>query len=56
MTRTACRTDVAPVKTARTEALSAVCDSVSVSLFWCPEGVGVRAVNERKKSNDQDVV
>ena len=48
-----CGTDVAPVGTARTEVSSAVCDIISSSLLWCPEGVGVRAVDERKKLSDQ---
>ena len=43
-------------QTARAEASSAVCDSVSASFLWCPEDVGTRAVGERKKSSDQNSV
>ena len=51
-----CRTGIAPVGTASAETSSAVCDSVSAGLFWCPEGASARAIGERKKSNDRNFV
>lgn len=51
-----CRTDIAPVGTARAETSSVVCNSVSAGLFWCPEGASARAIGERKESNDRNFV